>query len=147
MTMIMKNMAKCYGKPSRYASNGARKNKQTLHRRIMDATKNECVDHRDGNTLNCQKSNLRKCTKAQNRRNSPPRCQSGFKGVRIVRSDKYYAAIDINGRTKTIGSADTAEGAARIYDAKALELWGEFAWLNFPPKGWIQNQQKNVIAA
>lgn len=37
-----------------------------------------------------------------------------------------------DGKHNWIGVFDSEEDAARAYDAKAKELWGEFAYLNFP---------------
>ena len=40
-----------------------------LHRLIMDAKEDEFIDHVDNNPLNDTKSNLRKCTQAENNAN------------------------------------------------------------------------------
>jgi hypothetical protein len=74
-------------------------------------------------------TNCRWVTPQQNARNRGLRIdnKSGFKGVQ-QRGKRWRAAI--NGRF--FGVFDTAEEAARAYDAKAIELHGEFARLNFP---------------
>lgn len=38
----------------------------------------------------------------------------------------------LNGKTIYLGSYNTSEEAARVYDTKAKELFGDFALLNFP---------------
>lgn len=91
------------------------------------------IDHRDGNGLNNQKSNLRVATRAQNQINRGLPCNntSGFKGV-YRKGRSWVARLHYNGSKISLGSyADPAE-AARAYDRKARELFGEFAWLNFP---------------
>ncbi len=40
-----------------------------------------------------------------------------------------------NGKRINIGYFKDKEAAARAYDAKALEMHGEFAWTNFPREG------------
>jgi hypothetical protein len=58
---------------------------------------------------------------------------TGFKGVQFdKRKSRYYARITAYGKTYGLGGYSTAEAAARAYDAKAIELFGEFALLNFP---------------
>lgn len=104
-----------------------------LHRFILNLTsKDPQVDHKDGNTLNNQKSNLRTCTIPQNMRNCRSKGnKTGYRGVYKNRK-KYRACISINDKTFHIpGNFDTAEEAARVRDEWALKISGEFAVLNF----------------
>ena len=62
--------------------------------------------------------------------------KTGFLGVKWVAKDKAFQAhIRVhNSEVKVYaGSAKTAEEAARKYDTKARELYGEGAVTNFPP--------------
>lgn len=93
------------------------------------------VDHRDGDGLNNQRSNLRAATHAQNAANMRPhnRNKSGYKGVYSPRrGDRWRAGIWAEGRSRLLGYFDTAKDAALAYDAAAFVVWGEYAWLNFP---------------
>lgn len=93
------------------------------------------IDHRDGNGLNNQKSNLRGCTHQQNMQNKrlPANNTSGYKGVRwYKRTGRWIAGCKMDGRLYHLGYFDDPIEAAKAYDAKALELFGEFARLNFP---------------
>lgn len=107
-----------------------------MHRVVMgNPPPNIFVDHIDGNGLNNQKRNLRLCTKAQNGMNRTKQANntSGYKGVRRDKErNKWIAQIKINQKNRFIGRFDSREEAARAYDAKALELFGEFAYTNFP---------------
>jgi len=109
-----------------------------MHRLIMNPPKGMVVDHIDGNGLNNRRSNLRICTRRENSYNQGPRKTSNrtsqFKGVgRLPNgSGKCYAKITYKGETFNLGLYDTEIEAAKAYDRKALEFFGEFAWLNFP---------------
>ena len=106
-----------------------------MHRVIMNPPEGMVVDHIDGNGLNNRRSNLRLCTQKQNSRNAAPsrRSSSRFKGVYFnKRTRKWIATIGYNGKTIHLGSFDDEIEAARAYDRKARELFGEFAYLNFP---------------
>lgn len=108
-----------------------------LHRFIMNAPKGFEVDHKNGNTLDNRRSNLRIATIRQNRRNRVKKFESKspYKGVSFVESGKkYLALVTKNGVKYFCGRFLTAEDAARAYDRKAKELFGEFARLNFPER-------------
>lgn len=104
-----------------------------MHREIMDVNDPTVkVDHRDGDGLNNQRSNLRNGTHKQNLCNRGPQANntSGYKGV-FATGKKFLAYIKHNQKFIRIGEFDTAEEAAKARDAKAKELHGEFAWTNF----------------
>lgn len=103
----------------------------TLHRFVMNAQPGQEVDHKNGDGLDCRKSELRFATHSQNNCNAfRPGKLSQFKGVRPSGA-KWNARIKIDGKQVSLGSFCTEEEAARAYDAKAKELHGEFAYLNF----------------
>ena len=104
-----------------------------MHRFIVKANRRFDIDHKDGNGLNNRKSNLRACTKSQNQgnRGTASHNTSGFKGVSAHPSFKGFRAfIRKNGIQQHIGIFQTASQAAREYDKKAKELFGEFAKTN-----------------
>lgn len=93
------------------------------------------IDHLDGNTSNNHVNNLRWATLGQNMQNSHSRGRCQYKGVHIstvtLPCGTYnYIRATIQGNH--IGQYDTEEEAARAYDAKAREIFGEQARVNFP---------------
>jgi hypothetical protein len=115
----------------------------TMHRVILEAPVGIQVDHINNDSLDNRRENLRLCTQAENLRNRRSRVgASRFKGVSPA-GMKWRADIRLNGRAKYIGTFPTEEEAARAYDAKASEIYGEFASLNFSledtRRGWIYN--------
>lgn len=105
-----------------------------MHRLIMNPGPGMVVDHINGNKLDNRRENLRICTPAENARNcgSFRNSTSRYKGVHLCsRSGKWRAKIHVNKMHFKIGYFATEEEAARAYDARARELHGEFARLNF----------------
>lgn len=106
-----------------------------MHRLILGlqlGDKREC-DHRDGNGLNNQRSNLRVCTRAQNNR-SGRKLRGGtskYKGVCWHRHrHKWMSYIRLNGKQTFLGYFNLEADAARTYDVAALKYFGEFALTN-----------------
>jgi HNH endonuclease/AP2 domain len=96
------------------------------------------VDHKDGDTFNNKAENLRPATKSQNGANSKKMklrkgkpTSSKYKGVHYSKSaGKYIANVYCDGKRYGCGSFDNEIDAARAYNKKAKELFGEFALLN-----------------
>jgi hypothetical protein len=103
-----------------------------MHRAILKCGPKEEGDHKNLNTLDNRKENLRKSTKSQNKANCKKyRCNSsGFKGV-YASGSRWYSVIRKNRGLVRLGSFDTPEQAAHAYDEAAKKLHGEFARLNF----------------
>lgn len=113
-----------------------------MHRLILGLTDPKVYpDHRDGNGLNNRKSNLRICTGSQNQANKakPHKSTSRFKGVHWNKEcSKWKSEIRANGKKRYLGLfLDEAE-AAEVYDTAALEIYGEFARLNFPIRAEVE---------
>lgn len=88
-----------------------------LHRVILGAPKDMCVDHINGNTLDNRKNNLRICT---NRENTSNRTKlgtnntSGILGVRFDnRRNKWYADIQYKGKCIFLGYFNIKEDAIK----------------------------------
>ncbi len=103
----------------------------------LDESDPRLADHINRNTLDNRSSNLRPSTNAENARNRSMRKdnKTGFRGV-VTRVSNgrtiYIAQIAHKGKCAKLGKFHLPEEAARAYDCKALELFGEFASLNFP---------------
>lgn len=107
-----------------------------IHREIMKPSPGYSVDHINGDPLDNRRCNLRICTQSQNSANSKIRKNkiSKFKGVvrlKDCENNPWMARIRCQGQDVYLGCFPTQEDAARAYDAKAKELFGEFAKLNF----------------
>ena len=104
-----------------------------MHRQITSCPKGLEVDHISHNTLDNRRINLRIVTKGQNQMNSKPKTGSvsKYKGVfRLKNSKKWMAQIRFNGKATYLGLFKDEVEAAKKYNTKAKELFGEFAFLN-----------------
>ncbi|MBN2271732.1 MAG: HNH endonuclease [Sedimentisphaerales bacterium] len=117
-----------------YAQRYEKRRNIAMHREILDIPPGMVCDHKNHNTLDNRKGNLRICTPAQNQYNQLPRDggTSRYKGVRWHKDNcKWQAAIGYNSRLIHIGYYEYEADAAIAYDDMAIELFGEFACLNF----------------
>ena len=113
---------------------GDRKRTIKMHREIMGAKPGQQVDHKNGDTLDNRRANLRICTQSQNNMNRHTRTgTSRYKGVCWSKAKrKWQAGIQVDGKTKFLGYFHNEIEAARAYDVAARDLFGEYANLNFP---------------
>lgn len=119
-----------------------------LHRLVMDAPDGYLVDHVNRIPLDNRKSNLRLCTPAENSRNVgvSQSNSTGFKGVYFEKlNNKYRARIKYNGKRVSLGCYENAVDAAIAYDKKAIELFGDFAYTNFPKDNYIVLSDSGVV--
>ena len=102
------------------------------------------IDHINRNTLDNRKENLRFVTPQQNKYNQKTRKDntSGYKGVGVqTHCKRYIVRIVYGGKRHSLGTFDSPEDGARVYDKKALEVFGEYAVTNFPREDYIKEQQ------
>ena len=107
----------------------------SMHRQILGLKKgdNRQGDHKDRNSLNNCRGNLRICTNQQNSFNQKVLLptSSQFKGIcwhKIAK--KWMAQIMINRKFKYLGLYKSEKEAAYIYNKAAKKYHGEFACLN-----------------
>lgn len=110
-----------------------------MHRFLLDPFNelpyNIKIDHKDGDSLNNQKNNLRissDCENHHNRRKGNGHTYSKYKGVSFYKNhNRWRAGICCEGFKLNLGSFGSEIEAARAYDKKAKEIHGDFAKFNF----------------
>ena len=121
------------------AEKGSRARRKTvrMHQVVLRPPKGKFIDHINHNSLDNRLANLRVVTNQQNTWNARKRrhnCTSRYKGVHWSKTKKKWRAmITCNDRLIFIGDFDREKAAAMAYDAKARELFGDYASLNMPP--------------
>jgi len=117
----------------------------SMHRYVMQLKLNSqnqtlpsdlVIDHINNIPHDNRRSNLRLATTTENSRNKRSRGGvSKYKGV-VYRAHKklWVARISVNRKRIYIKSCKSEIDAAKAYDEAAKKYYGEFAYLNFPPK-------------
>ena len=123
-----------HGKGTWYAQTVIRGKSIPMARFILGSfNKRFIADHINGNGMDNRKSNLRLCSPSRNLQNRSAWKNRKFKGVyRNKSSKKFCVQITHNKKNHYFGGFISDEEAARFYDKKALEFFGEYAKLNFP---------------
>jgi hypothetical protein len=107
----------------------------SMHREVLGAPVGIGIDHKDGNGLNNQRSNLRPATDAENNRNRAIQRNntSGYVGVVWHKGhNRWRAKIKVDGKNIHITENADIMKAVRARDTAAIKYFGEFAKLNFP---------------
>lgn len=117
-----------------------RTTKVFLHRVLLKPPSEIAVDHKNRNGLDCRRENLRYAIGSGNEANRAKRVNGKvpFKGIVFdprKKTGRWGALIGIGRHRTRLGCFNSAEDAARAYDAAARELFGEFARVNFPEEG------------
>lgn len=109
-----------------------RKKKNYMMHKIILKT-NKHVDHKNGDTLDNRRENLRECNNSQNHMNiskNKGKYTSKFKGVVLKPNGKYEANISAGGKHIYLGKFLTEKEAAEAYNEAAKQIHGDFALLN-----------------
>ena len=106
-----------------------------MHRLIIGATKKQQVDHINQNKLDNRRSNLRISTQSENginRKKFKRDSSSKYKGVSWYKHSNpgWVASTRLKGKMIYIGKYKTQKDAARAYNKKVTELFGNFACIN-----------------
>lgn len=101
-----------------------------MHRAILRLKSSEICDHKNHNTLDNRRENIRKCTASQNgwNRGKPADNTSGYKGVSRYRG-RWRARAVVHGKEIHIGTFDTREQAADAYEERIPHIHGDFAFI------------------
>jgi len=120
------------GRNTFYAARNIYKNGTRKYIRMHNLILGNGVDHIDNNGLNNQRKNLRLVTPQQNNMNQIMRKnnKSGYKGVYPRINGGFAANIRINRKSIHLGVFNDKIEAAKAYNQKAKELFGEYANLN-----------------
>ena len=102
----------------------------SMHRLILQPGVGILCDHRNGNTLDNTRGNLRTCSPQENSRNKRVRKDNrlGLKGVQATADGKkFIARISIGEERKYLGTYNTAEEAYAAYCVASKVYHKEFS--------------------
>lgn len=121
---------KFYAVRSRYRDSDMRSDTIYLHRFIMGEPAGMDVDHKNNDRLDCQRLNLRVCTRRQNLQNRSGARKNSLSGVRGVcyhrTRERWVAQIQVDGKNRTLGYFPSKELAAACYAEANKKYFGEF---------------------
>ena len=118
-----------------YAHTGINKVIVSMHSYLMKkketGTDIDKIDHINNNRLDNRMSNLRSVNSGVNNHNKKKKegCASNYIGV-TKHGNNWRASISCNGTQERLGSHKTQVEAAKAYNKKAKELYGDNARLN-----------------
>lgn len=116
-----------------------------LHRLVCRVADDVLVDHKNRDRLDATRENLRPATpsaNSANRTKTRKGTSSRYRGVTLhAATGKWQAGAKQFDTFHHCGLFESEEAAARAYDDKARELWGEFAACNFPPATTTASQR------
>lgn len=104
-----------------------------IHKMLLNPQRGNglVVDHINRNKLDNRIENLRLCTPKENSYNTSRSSEGKYKGV--TKNGKYWnVCICKDGQKYEMKKIENEIEAAKIYDAMAEELFGQFAGKNFP---------------
>lgn len=103
-----------------------------MHNLLLNPEEGKVIDHINRDPSDNRRNNLRICNQQQNVFNTRGKNHTSvYKGVSWQKSrNKWFAVIGINGKTYNLGRYNNEIDAAKAYNKKAIELFGEFAYLN-----------------
>lgn len=115
---------------SPYNTKTQRCNPLFLHQFIMNA-EGRTVDHKDNDTFNNCKSNLRISTDSDNSKNRKSKNSNNTSGYRNVswskRDKKWVVQMQIDKKHKTLGRFDDVDEAGKFAKEMRDKYYGEFA--------------------
>lgn len=95
-----------------------------------DYNKRECVDHRNHNTLDDRRFNLRVGVIKKNTKNRKSKNSNNTSGYRNVtwnkNSGKWLVQLQVNGKNTRFGEFEDVHEAGRVAKQKRKEIYGEF---------------------
>lgn len=105
-----------------------------MHREVMGSPVGMVIDHKNHDSLDCQKENLRACTLSQNnmnRRGAASNSKTGLRGVCWNKQKKkWQASIRAKGRNRLIGFFEDKYQASQAYKIENKKYFGEFGGLS-----------------
>jgi len=108
-----------------------------MARQILDAQPGQYCDHKNHDTEDDRRCNIRLCTRSENQYNHRirPGGTSRHKGVYYDKSrQKWVAGIRYENQCVYLGRFDDEDEAGRARDRATIKCHGEFGVLNFPEK-------------
>lgn len=119
-----------------------------LHRWLLCAPDGVLVDHRNLDTLDNRRLNLRLASRTQNKANSRKykNNRHTYKGVEKLNGlqPSWRATAQRDRRRYHSTTFRTALEAAFAYDDMATELFGEFARVNFPERQMVKSERPHA---
>lgn len=127
----------------RFHVGGGAREREWLHTVVMERIleraleSSELADHINGDKLDNRRDNLRVASRTQNEANKKKRVwtktptSSQYKGVTFMKDrNRWRASIQKDGKQLFLGTFKDEIEAAKAYNKAAVEVYGEFAYLN-----------------